>query len=66
MGKEIEYPTPQELDGAIETFFTMEHNEGGKQVSASELLTMRTETIGESRGHSHSIGQRRPSRWLSA
>jgi len=46
MGKEIEYPTPQELDGAIETFFTMEHNEGGKQVSASELLTMRTETIG--------------------
>ena len=43
--KENEYPTPQELDAAIETFFTMEHTEGGKQVSANELLTMRTETI---------------------
>jgi len=44
--KENEYPTAQELDAAIETFFTMEHTEGGKQVSANELLTMRTETIG--------------------
>ena len=40
-----EHPSPEDITEELKRFFTVEHDDGGKQVKAGELLNLRPEVI---------------------